>query len=158
MSVPTSIPTSREYEESLEDSLKLANLVTRLMELRDREAGRLIGKTTTTGYRRVHEYLTSAIDRALELCRKAKGEKRLGDSELAEINLLISRSLILVNYQEARDQLSRDLADALRSIIHRILNSISSRREAVNVERLEKMLESARTIIDALAVLVYRYA
>lgn len=148
---PPPAPPVEKFSKSLEDSKELLDLVRHLLEMREDHVYRLLRATTSTGFRRIHEHLTSAIDRAIEICLT---KSELDEKSIGEITLLIARGLILVNYQEARGQLNRDLADRLKAMITRLLDILKTERKS---SKIREVLESMRTLIDALAVLVYKY-
>lgn len=150
--LPSPSLTDKEFKDSLEQPAKLSELVRRLMELSERDARRLIGDTTKTGFRRVHEHITSAIDRALEILARARGG--LDDESLNRILVMFTRGLILLNYQEARDQLDRELAVRVKAMVDHATEVLKTR----SVDRIRNTLEFMRTLMDAMLVLVYRYA
>lgn len=106
-----------------------------------KQAKRLVGGTTVTAYRRIHEIVSSALDRA---------ETALGRRDQAELLIDFSRCLILVKYQLARNQISKELASTLIDVINHVMEEL--RRNTANVENIRR----ARTLLDALAVLVYQ--
>jgi CRISPR/Cas system CSM-associated protein Csm2 small subunit len=114
-----------------------------------------MGKTTTTAYRRIHEQLAAAIDRAIEKLRKRERDKGLDESEKSEILLDLSRSLILVEYQRARDQISQAVANMLIDVINGLVDSV--RQREINVDDLRKIFERGRALIDTFAVIAYEY-
>lgn len=148
----SSYPASKELIESLEQPLKMVDLTKNLMELPERDARKLIGYTSKTGFRRIHEYLTSVIDRGLELISRDKD--KLNDERLNELLVMFARSLILVEYQEARDQLDRELANRIKIMVEHAIDVLKTK----NIERIKRTLESMRTIMDAILVLAYKYA
>ena len=96
-----------------------------------------------TAYRRVHEVIASTFDRIIEA-------RRSGGSPS---NLLVdlSRCLVMVKYQLARGQLSEGLANLLTTLLTQIIN-----RARASQSDLEQVVSRARTLIDALAVIVFR--
>lgn len=146
----SSLPLDREFRESLDQPSKMVDLARSLMELPERDARRLIGYTSKTGFRRVHEHLTSAIDRAIEILARGK----LDDESLNKILIMFTRGLVLVNYQEARNQLDKELASRLKAMVEYEIEVLKTR----SVERIRRTLESMRTLMDAMCVLAYKYA
>ncbi|MET1101573.1 MAG: hypothetical protein ABWW69_03740, partial [Pyrodictiaceae archaeon] len=106
------------------------------------KAEKLVGKTTVTAYRRLHEIIGSVLDRL--------GEARR-EEQLPRILVDLAKSLIMVRYQRARDQVSAELASALEAIVNGVLDRASrSQGEISSIAR------RARTLLDSLAVLVYQ--
>lgn len=140
----------REFTESLEQPAKLAELVRKLMELHGEPAHRLIGDTTKTGFRRVHEHIALVIDKALETLAHSK----LDNESLNKITMLFIRGLVLVNYQEARRQLSRGLANTVKAMINHVLDTLKTKDEV----KIKGALESMRTLMDTLLILVHRFS
>lgn len=149
-SSPPSISIDK-FKQSLTNPSELADLVKKLMEMPKKQLSGLLLGVTPSGYRRIHEYVASAFDRAMEVCAM---KNELSIKEVNEISLLLSRGLILINYQIARGQLNEQLGSLLRGIITQIMDNIKSEKRASEIRRL---FESARILVDALAVIVYRY-
>lgn len=138
--------TSEEY---------LVGEIERILGLNKRDAEFFIGKTSGTAYRRVHEIVASVLDR---FSSSIPGDPSL----LTEL----ARGLILVRYQASRGQVSESLANyldnMLRTIIDKAKSTIekarSSREEVMKQwEDVKRLARNARSILDALAVLVYQY-
>jgi len=126
----------------LGNEVNLAQEVRRILSLGRSEASRLIGDTTKTAYRRIHEVVSSALDRVAE----SKGF----DPGLL---LDLSKSLILVKYQLAREQISSGIAEYIERILTTIIDVAGK-----NWENARRLAKNARTLLDSLAVLVYMYA
>ena len=147
--------------ETLDDDVKLANYINELLSTdprRAREIRELIGNTSHSGYRRVHEHLAATLDRLIS-------GLEAGSGELKGSLLSLSKALILVEYQLARKQISDSLANILIGIIRKLISDISKMMESKEptrssdeLRKLREKVERARTIIDCLAVLVYRWA
>ena len=153
----------------------LVSEIERILGLSEQEALRIIGKTSDTAYRRVHEILTSALDRVVEVvhAEKLKFEsieasgQRIPEQEIEEVkkSLLalltdLSKALIMVRYQRARGQIATSLANYTDSIVRNVIDHIKS-VESINKEKLqeiERLATNARSLLDSLAVLVYEYA
>jgi hypothetical protein len=118
-----------------------------ILRLDRSQAENLIGSTSKTAYRRVHEIATSALD---EIIKRVK----LSPEELKRVSLLLARALMLIEYQEARKQITSSLATVLRRVIQQLIDDITKKKD-VNV--VVKDAEYARTLLDAIAVLVYKY-
>lgn len=142
-----------KFSESLKNSSALADLVKQLIGLPEDQGRSLLRGTTISGYRRVHEFITSAIDRSIEICITA-GSGKLNDRDINEITVLITRGLILIDYQVARGQLSEELANRIKRVLIDILDNVKKDSTAENIRRL---FESARIVLDALAILAYKY-
>jgi CRISPR/Cas system CSM-associated protein Csm2 small subunit len=145
----------RNVSNALKNDLELSNLIQRTFRLDRHSLIRILGKTTTPAYRRIHEQLAATIDRAIEKLRKRERDKGLDESERSEILLDLSRSLILIEYQRARDQISQDVANILINVINGLLDSV--RQREINVDDLRKIFERGRALIDTFAVIAYEY-
>jgi hypothetical protein len=110
--------------------------------MRDVDARRLMGKTTVTAYRRIHEVLSSALDEV---------ERGRDPSEAV---LALTKSLILVKYQVAREVVSYQLASYIEPIITNLLSCVKEFRDLI---KCRDRARNARLILDALAVLVYQH-
>ena len=132
--------------EVLSDDTKLSSAVRQVLSLPSREAEGLIGSTTSTAYRRIHEHLTAVFDRAVEVLSRPESGR------VSEVVVGLTKGLILVEYQLSRNQVSRELGIRLREILESLLESLNQSEAG-----LAKKFERARTLLDALAVLVYRY-
>ena len=122
------------------------HLVNSILTMKRNQASHIIGKTTRTAFRRVHEVLASILDQALASLETP--------GELSRIQLNLSRSLVLVKYQESRDQLSRELASILTSLISGLSNELA---EEAPLEHKREVIERCRTFLDSLLVLVYSH-
>ncbi|MEM1907384.1 MAG: hypothetical protein QW562_06060 [Thermosphaera sp.] len=137
---------SVDLTEALTDDIKLSETVRELLSLDEYRAKQLIGKTTGTAFRRIHEHVTAVFDRAMEIL--STPSKR--DAGRGEIVVGLTKGLILVKYQLSRNQISPRLASALEAVLNNLINSIGKDESA-------KMFQRARTLLDAYAVLIYRY-
>jgi hypothetical protein len=108
-----------------------------------------IGETTTTAYRRVHEILASVLDFAA----RAAADDTQWKTAYGRLAVELSRAKIVVNYQLARGQISQDIATLLNDVLNAIDNALRSNQR----QRVRELAESGRVLIDALAVLVYRF-
>lgn len=169
----TPTPTILERElliKSLEQPLKLAELVKRLEDARKDEAQELLRGTTKSGFRKVHERVASAIDNSAEIfsrvlrmrdIEKTQDYDKTIERAIDRVSLVLAQTLIFVNYQEARGQLGRELAHRINDMIKQLLERLTEVRTTKsreNVDKLLRTLESMRTIMDALLVVAYRYA
>jgi CRISPR/Cas system CSM-associated protein Csm2 small subunit len=118
-----------------------------ILRLDERQARTLIGFTSVTAYRRVHEITTSALDEIVKRVRSSP-------NELKRVSLLLARALVLIEYQEAREQITSSLATVLKRVMQQLIDDITKKKD-VNV--VVKDAEYARALLDAIAVLVYRY-
>ncbi len=128
-----------DVEKALTDPKNLSDEVQKLLSFDKEKAERFLGHTTLTAYRRVHEIVTSAIDRAITR----------NDPKASLIDF--SKALIMVKYQQARDQISDRLARNISAILQVLIE------DAKNSKLDRNKLISARTLLDALAVLTYSY-
>jgi gas vesicle protein len=108
-----------------------------------------IGATTITAYRRVHEILASVLDFAA----RAAADESQWKTAYSRLVVELSRAKIMVNYQLARDQISQDIA----ALLNDVLSSIDSAVRNNQRDRMQERAERGRVLIDALAVLVYRF-
>ena len=141
----TRIDGRKMVSNALASDEGLADAVHQLLSLDRESARRFVGSTTITAYRRVHEVVGSTLDRIIEVVRAGRYE------ELLKAIVDLSRCLILVKYQVARKQLSEDLATSLETLVSHVMGVV--RRRSQNVGDI---VSRARTLLDALAVLVYQ--
>lgn len=146
-----SLLSVERFKKSLTDPHELSSLIEHLMGVPENQLSRLLTGVTLSGYRRVHEHVASTIDRAIEICA---ARKELNNEAISEFSLLLARGLILINYQVARGQLNRELGMRLSSVITQLLDNVKRARE---INEVRKIFESARILIDAIAVIVYRH-
>jgi hypothetical protein len=119
-------------------------------------AARAIGRTTLTAYRHVHEVVASAVDNIVETLRTPAPDYR---QHAARLLALVARALILVKYQEARGQISRELSEALTNLLGTLSNQLRDLASGRgSLEAVRQSAENARLLVDAIAVLVYNYA
>ena len=146
---------SNQAAQSIDSDEKLYEIVDQIMKLPKNQIERILGDTSTTAYRRVHKMLALSIDRILERLRNYKNVKDIAGPALSDL----TRSLILLRYQNARDEISNDLRSILESIVSKLVNDIKSLQssDSEKLEELRKKLERARSLIDAIAVLAYKY-
>jgi CRISPR/Cas system CSM-associated protein Csm2 small subunit len=146
---------SNQAAQSIDSDEKLYEIVDQIMKLPKNQIERILGDTSTTAYRRVHKMLALSIDRILERLRNYKNVKDIAGPALSDL----TRSLILLRYQNARDEISNDLRSILESIVSKLVNDIKSLQssDSEKLEEFRKKLERARSLIDAIAVLAYKY-
>ncbi|MEM2079036.1 MAG: hypothetical protein QXH45_07250 [Thermosphaera sp.] len=135
-----------DLTEALTDDSKLSEAVRKLLSLDKNRAEPLIGDTTGTSFRKIHEHVTAVLDRAMEIL--STPSKR--DAGRGEIVVGLTKGLILVKYQLSRKQISPELASILEAVLNSLINSIGKDESA-------KMFQRARTLLDAYAVLIYQY-
>jgi len=147
-------PDLKSVIDKVQTDLKNNNIlsaVTQVLNIDERSASRLIGKTTITAYRRIHEIVASALDEVMT------------SDDLTSISVMLSRSLILIEYQEARDQISQNLALLLKNLISLLTNEVvklAGTRTTTfrpDLSELRKKADYLRSLLDSLAVLVYKY-
>ncbi len=159
-SYPIQILSGEVLIEALEQPTKLAELVKKIEEIKEEEARKLLGKTTKSGFRKIHEQITSAIDRAAEILVPRPG-KKIDERDIDNVYFILAQRLIFVRYQVVRGQVSEFLAKSVAEMIKHLLKVLDEVKEKKNQEsivRLTRTLESMRTMMDALMVLVYRFA
>jgi len=154
-----SLPRPEDFMRALENDVLLTQIVQRLLPLdvrRSSELRRFVGGTTTSAYRRVHGPLAAILDEAIRELGNIQRSGGQPDIERIKSKLLLelSRALILVRYQGARDQLSKGIENALTTIINRLINDIRG-VQVSNIEETMKVFERARVLIDTLVVLTY---
>jgi hypothetical protein len=108
---------------------------------------KVVKKTTKSSYRRVHEIASSALE-----------EVERGKNPTSAITAL-TKSLILVKYQEARKLLVGQLPRYIEQILSKVLECMqeASREQGANIHNCREMAKNGKMILDALAVLVYQY-
>lgn len=144
--------------DSLTDTEKLGHVVAYLLSA-DRDKVKDITKDTTkSGYRKIHEILTSAIDRSLEILRQKKSAQEITQESVSTLNMMFTRALIFVHYQTVRGQTNKTLASLLTDIIKEILKEIDNIKNKGDSRVLIKKLESARAILDTILVVIHRYS
>ena len=124
----------------------LATTISRILSMDESQVRRAIGNTTSTAYRRVHDVIATTLDRIVEASRNRRSE------ELSRLMVELSRCLIVVRYQLARKQISPDIANNLMNVINTVINNIKS-----GSQNIEQVALRARTLLDAIAVLVYQF-
>jgi hypothetical protein len=129
----------------LKDEGKLSYEVRRILSMDRASAQQLIGDTTTTAYRRIHEVVTSVLDRIAGTPEPSQ-----------ELLLDLSKALILVKYQLARGQISRGLAEHVERAINTVFEAFE--RTPKNWESVRSVARNARTYLDSLAVIVYMHS
>jgi|GEM_PF-800947 len=148
--------------DAVKDPKILVDEVSRLLYMNEREARGFIGGTTITAFRRVHEIIASVLDRTIAL---RGADVNTFQKMVHELLAELSKALVLVRYQRARDQLSDGLTTNLESLIgitisilKDLLTKPSSTKDYSSiVENVINTLTRARTLLDALATLVYTY-
>jgi hypothetical protein len=142
-------PIERSFRSALErGGTELLGVVDQLLVLGPRPPLR-IGDTTTTAYRRVHEILASVLD----FVARSAADTAQWEAAYNRLVVELSRARIIVNYQLARDQISQDIAMLLNDVLSVIENAVRNNER----ERVRGLAERGRVLIDALAVLVYRF-
>ena len=108
---------------------------------------KVVKKTTKSSYRRVHEIASSALE-----------EVERGKNPTSAITAL-TKSLILVKYQEARGLLVGQLPRYIEHILSKVLECMqeASKKQGGNIHDCREMAKNGKMILDALAVLVYQY-
>lgn len=130
--------------------LELLDVVKGILMCEEDVAKGLVGKTSRSGYMKIHSYIVASIDRVLEACKRSE---KLDD---ATRNILIKQLLrahTLVKYQKARDQLSSGLAEILENVLSQLENVAKS----METSKIAETFDSARVLLDAIAVLVYKH-
>jgi hypothetical protein len=130
----------KKIVESAEQSSDTAIQVLMLKE--DVAKRQLIRGTTKTAYRRIHEIVSSALEEV---------ERGV---ELSQAVLALTKALILVRYQLARELISRELTNQIEPIVEAVLDCVKKQRDT---SKCREHARNGRVILDALAVLVYEY-
>jgi hypothetical protein len=140
-------PIERSFRSALErGGAELLSVVDQLLGPR---LPLRIGDTTKTAYRRVHEVLASVLDFAARAAADESQWKTVYNKLVVEL----SRARIIVNYQLAREQISQDIATLLNDVLNAIDSAVRNNQREV----VQELAERGRVLIDALAVLVYRF-
>jgi len=126
----------------LRNEISLSQEVRKILSIDRSTALRLIGDTTRTAYRRVHEVVSSALDRVSESARYSP-----------DLLLDLSKALILVKYQLAREQISSNIAEYVEKALTAVIDAASR-----DWESAKRLARNSRTLLDSLAVMVYMYA
>lgn len=121
---------------------ELAKEVERILSMSFQQAGSFIANTSVTAYRRVHEIVTSALDRLI-------GSVEQDPAILVDL----SKALILIKYQVVRNQISGTLANYVGNVIKSVIDVVRT-----NWEEAKRIARNARTLLDALVVLVQDYS
>jgi len=134
-------PPTINIPKILSDDTELSNVIKQILTPRSPIAESLIEKRTTkTAYRKIHEHLTTVLDRAAIILSKPEPK------DVSEIIIGLTKGLILVEYQLARGQLSKELGNKLKEVLTSLQDSV---RETDAIKKFER----ARTLLDALLVL-----
>jgi hypothetical protein len=157
MSHPPTL-SSNTNSIDLENIKNVSNFVRDILTKSEKEAERIIGegkkdekgeakKTTISSYRRVHEIASSALE-----------EVERGKNPTSAITAL-TKSLILVKYQEARGLLLGQLPRYIEQILSKVLGCMQEALEGQGdkIHECREMAKNGKMILDALAVLVYQY-
>jgi len=136
-----------EVSRAITDDVESIKFVEKMLTLERDVAESIVGKTSVSGYRRIHEVVGATIDRVIDL-------ERTPSKETAK-NLLfkISSAMLLVRWQMAREQLSGGLGNALMVILQEIQRELTGN----SIDRAIAKAKRARSIIDSFAVLVYEH-
>ncbi len=157
----SSKPIRLNINAILNSDIALSGSIRNLLSMKPYQVRSFIGGTSISAYRRIHEVLTGILDSFNEaLRRQEQSSNNISISEIDKGILDLSRGLILVEYQEARGQISRPLADEIKDILNNLIQTIGNIRANPNtntIRSLRKSIERARTFFDALVVLVYKY-
>lgn len=142
----------------------ILSAVSGMLNLDEESAKRFIGSTTITAYRRVHEVAASALDEVIKRLQllRSPGERQ---KALDEIALMLSRPLILIEYQAARGQISGGLAWFLKGVMDNIVEvmrkvmpeGVKPEEASRGFQELVDRAKRVRGVLDSLAVLVYKY-
>jgi len=120
-----------------------SNVATQILTLREDVARRqLIRGTTVTAYRRVHEIVSSALE-----------EVERG-TEISQAILALTKALIHVRYQLARNLISQELVNQIEPIVGAVLDCVKIQKDT---SKCREHARNGRVLLDALAVLVYEH-
>ncbi|OYT37409.1 MAG: hypothetical protein B6U89_07320 [Desulfurococcales archaeon ex4484_58] len=144
----------QQVKKSLQDDQELNIVISKILSLDPPSARMIIRGTSITAYRRVHEIISGVLDRILDDIRGLRTTQQKQLERVRNKLIELSKCLILVNYQEARNQISSELANYLKEIINFATDTI---RKSNNINTIESVISRSRTLIDAYGVLVYKY-
>ncbi|WP_053240450.1 hypothetical protein [Pyrobaculum islandicum] len=138
---------------------KVQDIIIQILNIDKDQSKNFIGNTTKTAYRRLHERLASIIDSAMENIEKLSVSSNRYIMDLVKVK-------ILIKYQMGRKQISHALGNYLLSLVDELIsiikrtsqNAESAKQGAWDKVATKRALDNARTIIDAVAVVVYQYA
>jgi CRISPR/Cas system CSM-associated protein Csm2 small subunit len=135
-------PIKPPTQDDIAQPDKASSYAINVLTMDEKTAQNVIGDTTITAYRRIHEIVTSALDEV------ERGR------DIHEAVLSLTKSLILMKYQVARHIVSFHLVKYIEPVISNILNCV---KESKDLGKCRDRARYGRLILDALAVLVYRY-
>ena len=126
----------------------MANEIERVLSINEKDyfINKVIKHTTISAYRRIHEIVGTTLDLITD---SVKETGKLPASALIDL----SRGLIMVKYQNARKQ----LPDQLAIIVFNIIDNVLKKAKSANPTETAMVAERARALLDAIAVLVYRF-
>jgi len=120
-----------------------SNVATQILTLKEDVAKyQLIRDTTVTAYRRVHEIVSSALE-----------EVERG-TEISQAILALTKALIHVRYQLARNLISQELVNQIEPIVGAVLDCVKTQKDT---SKCREHARNGRVLLDALAVLVYEH-
>jgi len=136
------IPIKPPTQDDIAQPDRASGYAINILTIDKKTAQNVIGDTTITAYRRIHEIVTSALDEV------ERGR------DISEAVLSLTKSLILIKYQVARGIVSFQLVQYIEPVIRNILNCV---KESKDLGKCRDRARYGRLILDALAVLVYQY-
>lgn len=126
------------------DSTPVVQCVDTIIAAGDKDARSLVGNTSISSYRRLHEIVAGALD----YCTASRD---LGDK--SELLFRLARAKVMVSYQRSRDQISPGIESVLLALIDSLKEAVSDGERKHQAEACRH----ARLVLDAIAVLIYRF-
>jgi len=123
------------------DSLTVSGCVDQIMNLTGGDGKKVVGNTTQSSYRRLHELIASALDYCVSQQRVDK------------VVLRLERAKVMIEYQSARGQVSPGIKEVLEAITDSTKNALRGKGGG----SVKEVCRYARLLLDAVAVLVYRH-
>ncbi len=146
------LTNTKQLQQILVDEVQLSQIIDGILSIDQSSARSFLGRTTLSAYRKVHNLVSSALDRISTSPEFREG--LLSD---------LSKALILVKYQSAREQISQSIARCIESIIKVVGDAMRGYASEIrgggkgDWEKVKKFAKNARTLIDSLAVIAYEY-
>jgi len=145
---PQMINLEAEVRKAVGDDVETVKLVEKILTLGEDVARKIVGRTSSSGYRRVHEVVGTVLDRVADL-ERVSSKEIVGD-----LLLKVASAMVMVRWQMAREQLSESLGGALMAVLQEVQRELIGNNTQKAVEKAKR----ARRIIDSLAVLAYEYS
>jgi len=147
-SQPSHDPWLEFKVNALNNEKDLAEEVRKILA-KTKDAKKILGKTSRTAYRRIHDVTIMTLD-------KIANATSCDPSFYVEL----SKALVFTRYQQVRDQISKNVGDFVERLLGSVINEVkqSCEEKKENVENMKRVAKNARALLDALAVFVYEHA